>query len=501
MASSLITDKFRIQLANVFKNSLTTDNYYLFISRSSAWNTQEYTSTPIVNESNPPTALDSDFVFNQLYDNMIAIKKINASDLFKVINRINWTANTSYDQYKHDYSPTKPSATGEVRLNNCKFYVMNSTYQVFKCISNNQTPENPNGTLTAVGAEPNVTGSPTAIITTSDGYKWKFLYQITPQEILDFSTAEFIPVKTNSTVSLGAIAGAIDNINILNRSSTPLISGTYFAKIDGDGTGGVVRIIVPNDVNNVNDKKISIAEIVSSGSGYTFASVDLTKTYTTAALTTPVSCGITTNGKTYIEVIISPFRGHGAAPENELGAYKTILNGVLDSIDGNGDIPIGISFRQFGVMVNPIINNSTSPFISPSGSVCYSIKLPATFTGTFINGEKLTQAVTNAVGVVIGYDPINKIVRYYQNKYTTTNDNLVRFSGANAVSGDTVVNGGSGSSETPSLSGVFAGSTFVDGYANPEITPKSGEILYYENRVAINRSQDQIENIKLVFEF
>ena len=41
----------------------------------------------------------------------------------------------------------------------------------------------------------------------------------------------------------------------------------------------------------------------------------------------------------------------------------------------------------------------------------------------------------------------------------------------------------------------------VTGYAGSEVKKHSGTVIYTENRKAVNRSNDQIEDIKLVVEF
>jgi hypothetical protein len=43
--------------------------------------------------------------------------------------------------------------------------------------------------------------------------------------------------------------------------------------------------------------------------------------------------------------------------------------------------------------------------------------------------------------------------------------------------------------------------TFTDGYANPELEPDSGNVIYIENRAPITRATDQTEDIKIVVEF
>ena len=43
--------------------------------------------------------------------------------------------------------------------------------------------------------------------------------------------------------------------------------------------------------------------------------------------------------------------------------------------------------------------------------------------------------------------------------------------------------------------------TFTNGYANPELEPDSGNIIYNENRSPISRATDQTEDIKIIVEF
>jgi hypothetical protein len=43
--------------------------------------------------------------------------------------------------------------------------------------------------------------------------------------------------------------------------------------------------------------------------------------------------------------------------------------------------------------------------------------------------------------------------------------------------------------------------TFTDGYANPELQPDSGNIIYQENRKPIGRATDQSGDIKIIVEF
>ena len=122
--------------------------------------------------------------------------------------------------YKPDYAPTKTTANGSSRLYDSNFYVMNSDFNVYKCLYNGQSPEYPRVRPSLV--EP--TGTSTTIIETSDSpglysYRWKYLYTIDADNILKFVTTEFIPVLSNSLVQSAANAGSVDTVVIENAGS------------------------------------------------------------------------------------------------------------------------------------------------------------------------------------------------------------------------------------------------------------------------------------------
>tara|TARA_R110002096_G_scaffold276280_2_gene470346 strand:+ start:13286 stop:15007 length:1722 start_codon:yes stop_codon:yes gene_type:complete len=202
---ALVTNKFRIHNAKQFveafdevsftsgtavtdSSGLLNSNMYLFIGRPSAW----------PDDNTPPTPTDS--VANTHYDNwrdMIAAKKISSTDVSHVIPRKNWTNNTSYFAFSHSTST----------LHSQDFYVMTSDYNVYKCLANNDTDS-----TGAVGTTSIVrpTGTGTSIVSTTDGYKWKFMYQISAADALKFVTPNYIPVDTVRRAN-GFLANTFDN--------------------------------------------------------------------------------------------------------------------------------------------------------------------------------------------------------------------------------------------------------------------------------------------------
>ena len=188
---ALVTNKFRIHNAKQFveafdevsttsgaavsdASGLLNTNMYLFIGKTTAWS----------DDTAPPSPTDA--VANTHYEHwrdMIAAKRITSADVSHVIPRKNWTNNTSYFAYTHN----------EGNLFSQNFYVMTDEFNVYKCLANNDTTSGG-----AVGTTSTVkpTGTGTSIIATADGYKWKFMYQISASDALKFVTPNYIPVDT-----------------------------------------------------------------------------------------------------------------------------------------------------------------------------------------------------------------------------------------------------------------------------------------------------------------
>ena len=233
---SLVTDNFRVFAAEQFIESLAepfttsgaqeTDSsaaaqayrskIYLFIGRSQNWTVEKYNGSSAT-ELEPPTPYDSFDEMNEVYDDMIAMKRVTSADVAKVIRRNTWKSGLKYDMYKNDYTPSKLSVNGQSKLYDAQFYVITSAYRVYKCIFNGESPENQTAKVSTV--EPTSTG--TSIETTSDGYRWLYMYTIDISDYIKFVSSDFMPIKTDATVQAAAAAksGAIEQIIIKNRGS------------------------------------------------------------------------------------------------------------------------------------------------------------------------------------------------------------------------------------------------------------------------------------------
>ena len=135
--AAIITDQLRILNAKNFVAGVTSssNSYYTFIGIPNATNYQSNW------DSNPPTPIDSFETYNDTWDSMIAMKKINASDVTQVVRKEVWTSGTTYDMYRHDISRNNPSQpSGSFDLYSANYYVMNSDYRVYVCLYNGADP-------------------------------------------------------------------------------------------------------------------------------------------------------------------------------------------------------------------------------------------------------------------------------------------------------------------------------------------------------------------------
>ena len=114
--------------------------------------------------------------------------------------------------------------------------------------------------------------------------------------------------------------------------------------------------------------------------------------------------------------------------------------------------------------------------------------------GQFVEGETITGGTSNATATVLVDDTRNKYI------YVTSQQKF--------VTGEVITGATSGATGTPQTTGsetvTLANNNtviFTSGYANPELEPDSGDIIYIENRKPIQRASDQTEDIKLIIEF
>ena len=483
---AIITDRFRIHNSEQFQEAFSEasgNTMYLGIGRPQAFATSTRADGRTNNEgsdTSPLTPADNLNAQHFPYDDMLAAKKIATSDVTFAIPRRNWTTGTTYDIYRHDYgeritgtTTAQTANSGVSNLHDASFYVLTTARNVYKVLDNNGN--------SASTVEP--TGTSTTVLTTGDGYKWKFMYTLSASQQANFLSTDFMAVATDSTVSAAAVSGAIEVIKIKTAGSGGA-NGTHTnIDIRGDGSGGKCSVTVAGGV-------VTAVTVTTAGTGYTFGTVSNAQI---------VAAGATSLTGAELDVIIPPQGGHGKNAIEELGGFYVMLNTSLEGTESanTGDVTVANDFRKITLIRDP----------QSGGSAASTNTLRATkainltgVSGSYVVDEKITQATTGAVGKVVEWDSTNSILYYIQTRHNDegvdSNGNQTAFSGTNTVTGA----GGATGTPTTSTS-TINNVSFTSGYSASEIDHDSGDILYIENRAPITRAADQTENIKLVIEF
>ena len=483
---AIITDKFRIHNSEQFKEAFSESSgntMYLGIGRPQAFATSTRADSRTNNEGSdtaPVTPADNTNSQTIPFDDMLAAKKIAASDTTFVVPRRNWTTGTTYDIYRHDYgeritgtTTAQTANSGATTLHDSSFYVLTAARNVYKCLDNDNN--------TASTVEP--TGTDVTILSTADGYKWKYMYTLSASEQANFLSTDFMAVTTNSTVSSAAVDGAINIVKIKTAGSGGS-DGTHTGiAIRGDGTGGVCSVTVTSGA-------VTAVTVTTPGTGYTFATISNAQI---------VSAGATSLSGAELDVIIEPKGGHGKNAVEELGGFYVMMNTSLEGTESanTGDFTVANDFRKISLIRDPLSGGSAASASTLRGTKAVEL---TGVSGSYVVDEKITQATTGAVGKVVEYDSTNKLLYFIQTRHNDegvdSNGNQTAFSGTNVISG---AGGATGTptSATKTLNSV----SLTGGYSASELDADSGDILYIENRAPITRAADQTENIKLVIEF
>ncbi len=522
--SAIVTDQFRILNANNFVDSVesTNNSYYVFVGlpnpdasvgygRSTTWNT------------NTPAPIDNFTDNKHSGDVMMFGKKISSANIRRIIRRVNWVSGTRYEMYRDDYSIANPSPlTRASRLYASNYYVMNSDYRVYVCIENGSTGASPNGNVSQ--DEPTFTDlEPSRAGDSGDGYVWKYLFTVSPSDIIKFDSTDYITVPNNWATSTETQYRTVrengDSSVNSNQIKTVYIekAGDGYASglgqevnILGDGFGGKVRVDVVNG-------KITDTTVTAGGKDYSYGLVDL------GTINSNAHVGSGEAAK--LIPVIPPSLGHGYDLYTELGTDRVLIYARFD--DSTKDFPTDAKFAQVGIIKNPTSIGSTSIYTENTFSSVHSMKFTSISGSTApIVGEKITQNVTGgrATGYVASYDKDTKVLKYikdrslYYNQTTTDQQDYIGIStngksydfesSASIITGDSssfsgsIDTGFSGISTNPTGTKLInLGVNFIDGMATPEINKGSGEVIYLDNRPIISRNTRQKEDVKIILEF
>ena len=522
-------------MASEYEEAITVESKtYVGVGRSTDW---------LRNDTLIEDSLNTVNALNDVYDNLVSVKRINGSDINLVAPRVDWANNTVYTEYTETADlftyesktslPANVSATistmnvvgspntyftsnlsvGDIilidgdgvnvpkvkkeivsitnsqhlmvnssfdytysqntysKVQNLypqfanKFYVRNTRDQIFKCLFNNS------GVASTVMPEIDIGGQlpENAYIQTADGYRWKYLYTIPAGLKEKFFDSQWMPVINDEIVNDAAIDGRIDIIKIIN-GGTGYVSGANsvsanIISIVGDGTGANVTANVLNGV-------IVGLSVLDGGSGYTSATVEATGTGTNANLV----------------AVISPKGGHGSNTVTEIGATHLMISVELEG-DVSGNFPTendqeNFKYRQISLLKN--IRDVDGAVADNSSYIATYVVTTSTTLGLgrfYLNDEVYqgsSYAAATFKGTIAFWDETSNQI-WINNTSGTISENA-ELKSYSVVGNPTI-------------------SVSVFDIAEPEIQKFSGDILYVRNNAAIERDDDQTEQIRIIVSF
>lgn len=525
----------KYQMAERIRDEIfpTLANTYIAIGRPIRWGSDD-TETP--NEI-------EDAVFtvnyrNQLFRDMVAMKKIQTADMALVVPRVDWVTGTTYDQYQDHlelYTFDSKTTIGNVTVTSGDTEVSNvDTGSIFS-------------TLTA-GDIVDIEGVRKEIIDVDSG-----------SGVLNVNSAYTTTFTSNVMIKISNTYPKFAN-NFYVRNSKDQVFKCLFSNttstveptididgqlpenpfiITGDGYKWKYLYTIPYGLKQkfftktwmpvVSDSTVSatavsgridVIDILNGGSGYylngqsgnsnSLPIIVVTGDGTGANVTAKVESGVITDlnilsgGSGYttavatavdpeqttsgtdasFDVVISPKGGHGSDPSKELGCYSVMATVELDSTE-NGNIPVTTTdidtfdFRQISIVRDPLLSNGSYA----SASV---YRTTSRFTVTdpgsteFLNDELVYIGTSlpsaSFSGVVVYWDNANNYL--YLNNLSGTYSLAEQLTGADSAAVGTILT--------------------VD---EPLTRLFTGDVLYIENRSKVLRNNNQIEQIRLTFSF
>lgn len=429
MALTKLSPSMRVSIAQATLNELGTKNYYLGIGHVLPWTPT--TESPLASDSIPPDVMVSNIELNSVWNNAIGMKKITLNDISLAIRRIDWVSGTVYDQYD--------AQKEDLYLDD--FYVMNSNYEIYKCLFNNY------------GAASVTMPSGTALIQNIDGYIWRYMYTVPTGDVSKFLMSNYIPINIVASTPL---IGELYSINVLDGgsgySTTPLVT------INGNGTGANATAILDAGV-------VTKINITTPGSNYTYADVVITGSNTTPASAVPN---------------ISVVGGHGSNIAEELYATNIIISIGLE-LDEGGTLLTTNDVRQAFIVKAPktLANVTLNLPLTVSSISLTTIVTINGSTAAFTQDTVVDIYVTSPSPIKVG----TAVVAYndtINSKIYLTNITSPTITDTNNI-----------------YIGVTPHSIVTGGVLLPDVKPNSGNIVYVLNRTPIIRNPAQIETFKI----
>lgn len=442
--TAIITEKTRRNLAiNIFDDIEKDSNeYYLCIGRSEDWPNGDTTRTPTVTER-------EERLFRY---SLQAVQKIDDNYRY-VVPKYIWTSGTVYSAY-NDNVASHPTTS---------FYVLTSSKNVYICI---RQGKNAAGTAKVSLNVPTHTSGTKGY---ADGYVWRFMYTIGTSDYDNFVTSAFMPVDSASGDVISP-RKQILGYRIINGGSNYTSAPTL--TIVGNGNSATATAIRYGDTIVDVHPGDSANDVTKYGYDYDYASISVSGGGGIGAEIVP---------------IFGPKLGLGNDLKTDLRSTAVMLTADFTA-SGDGKLVLDNDYRQVGIIKNigdygdsaNYFGSSTSAY--SSDTIGRAVKYMTVTSTTGFNADD-TIVKTETAGTATAYvdyvDTANLRLWYHQ----TEDTGFINFT--------------TGAGLSSSTSG---GTATINSLTNPEVDIFSGDVLYIDNRDAIDRTIESVDDIKIVFQ-
>jgi hypothetical protein len=397
------------------------------------------------------------------------------------------------------------------------FYILTGDKEVYKCVYNGRKTSNDTSIANST-TEPSTTGVERASDLISAGgdngnnYLWKYLYSISAADELKYLTSSYMPVydvsdtldpatgdiQDDSLASFDVFDaarssgnGAIYQITVDTGGSGYDPNGLPEISITGDGSGAIATAVVTGNV-------ITAIRMTGYGENYSHAAVDITggtsgSGATATAILSPRNTFQNTSGIFYRT-------NHGVSIKDELLATQLMLYVELEG-DEDGKISTINQYRRIGILKNPLL---ASGELATANVYDGTTTLSITTGGSFNEDEIVYQPASNAYGVVVSQPTGQLKLTYISQTPFEIGQSIVGIGNGNTDN----IRQLSGNVVPSSLPDIFdnvvanSGTTAtVTDVSYSSIQPFTGEILYVNHRVPVQRSNTQTEVIRTILNF
>jgi hypothetical protein len=459
--AAIVTDSFRRNNAQFFLSDIAKQNakYYLGIGKSDKWASDE----DILN-LNVPTPLGIPSDDSDIKSNLATLIKVNANNSSLVVPHIKWKSGERYKAYSpSDVECFYHSEIEGGPINPCYAVVSG---RIYLCLKSGNIPTN--GMPTSVDYRATSYGN--------DGYVWILIDNVSTITA-NIYTDQFISI--NSGVVTEAVAstvaadggGLLYGFSVINGGSdyTAVNSVTFIARninnttfsiecpiVTNVTTGAIEKVLLPSNYsyNDASSKNIVDGNFVFSNASLGFGAV--------------------------IVPHIAPMTGFAYKPSSILPSWYVGIS--IDAADNISNDGLYIPYRQISVLKD--VEYSATSSIDTIAALRY-LTLPSSPTNIPSTGDIIKFGTT---GITAYFDNFSTVQvngsaqhRVYFHQNLTTGYGVIPPTGSFTTPSNDTIN-----------------YTSVN---DNEYVPRSGEVIFAENRRKIIRQSAQTEEIKIIIQF